>query len=199
VTAQLAGVLLFPVLSGCGRLTETRVATPSVDPSAAAAEAIRLYDKDGDNRLNDAELAACPAIRSARNRYDTDSDQQVSLEEITQHLEKMYASGAGLLEVQCTVTRGGRPLPNATVRFVPEPFLGEAIHPAVATTDSSGMGAPAIDAEHLPEKLRSLSMMQAGLYRVEIEHASLPSGSNKSFGFEVDPTSREGATARFNL
>jgi hypothetical protein len=41
--------------------------------------------------------------------------------------------------------------------------------------------------------------MQAGLYRVEIEHPSLPAGDKKPLGHEVDPTSRDGTAARFNL
>jgi hypothetical protein len=41
--------------------------------------------------------------------------------------------------------------------------------------------------------------MQAGLYRVEIEHASLSAGAKKPLGHEVDPTGRQGTAAQFNL
>ncbi|HEY3394721.1 MAG TPA: hypothetical protein VGK58_18595 [Lacipirellulaceae bacterium] len=172
---------------------------PNVDPRSAAAEAIRQYDKDGDGQLNDPELAACPAINNARQRYDKDGDRRVSEEEIAQRLEQIYSTGTGLLEVQCTVARGGRPLAGATVRFVPEPFLGDALQTATGTTDSSGWATPGISADQLPENLTSAQLMQVGLYRVEIEHPTISPGSAKPLGFEVDPTGRDGTMAQFNL
>jgi hypothetical protein len=85
------------------------------------------------------------------------------------------------------------------VQFVPEPFLGEAVQTATATTDASGLARPAIPADNLPENLRNLPVMQVGVYRVEIEHPSISADGSKPLGFEVDPTSRDGTTARFNL
>ena len=95
-TAQFAVSLWIFAVSGCGPLTETRVNAPEVDPRAAAADAIRTYDKDSDGRLNDAELAACPAIKSALARYDKDGDKHVSEDEIAQRLEKIYSLRTGL-------------------------------------------------------------------------------------------------------
>ncbi|HJQ80299.1 MAG TPA: hypothetical protein VJ828_10105 [Lacipirellulaceae bacterium] len=172
---------------------------PSVDAHSAAAEAIEQYDKDGDAHLNDAELAACPAINNVRQRYDKDGDRQVSEEEIAQRLEQLYSTGTGLLEVRCTVTRGGRPLANATVRFVPEPFLADALQTATGTTDSSGLAMPGISADQLPENLTSAQLMQVGLYRVEIEHPTISPSGSKPLGFEVDPSSRDGTMAQVNL
>jgi hypothetical protein len=190
---------LIPFLDGCGSLTSTKVETPKVDPQAAAAAALEAYDKDADRKLNESELAACPAIQRARAHYDKDSDRMVSEEEIAKHLEEVLASGAGLLEVKCTVTRGGLPLPGATVRFVPEPFLGDAVQPAVGTTDPSGIASLSLAPEQLPENLRSAQLMQVGIYKVEIEHPSLPANAQRPLGFEVDPTLREGSAVRFNL
>jgi hypothetical protein len=198
-TASSSGALLVLLLNGCGPLTETRVEAPQVDPRAAAAAAIEKYDKDSDGRLSDTELADCPAIKSGLARYDKDSDKHVSEDEIAQRLEQIFSLQTGLIEVQCNVTRRGQPLSGAKVQFVPESFLGESVQPAVATTDSSGHARPAISAENLPDNLRNLPVMQVGVYRVEIEHPSIPAGSSKPLGFEVDPTSRDGTTARFNL
>jgi hypothetical protein len=192
--------LLAPLLcGGCGSLATPRVAPPKVDPRTAAGEAIRLYDTNADGSLDESELAACPAMKSARDRYDKDGNRQISQDEIAQRLEKVYSNAVGLLEVQCTITRNGQPLSGATVQFIPETFLGDTIHTAVATTNSDGMAIPSIPADQLPEKLRDAALMQVGIYRVEIEHPSLSADGVKKLGFEVDPTRRDGTTARFNL
>jgi hypothetical protein len=196
-SAAVAACIAFA--NGCRSGGSGDVAMPSVNPSAAAQQAIALFDKDGDGRLDQTELAASPGLSSARERYDTDADRKVSEEEIRQRLEQMYSAGAGLLEVRCAVRRAGRPLANATVRFVPEPFLGDAILSAAATTDSNGVAAPSLPADQLPENLRSAQLMQVGLYRVEIEHPTISPSSSKALGFEVDPTSRDGTVAQFNL
>jgi hypothetical protein len=180
-------------------MTSSGVKVPNVDPQGSAAEAIGLYDKDSDGQLNETELAACPAIQSNRQQYDGNNDGQISQEEIAARLEQLYAAGIGLLEVRCAVTRGGSPLSGANVKFVPEPFLADALQTAVATTGPDGTASVSIAADELPDTLRSAQVMQAGLYRVEIEHPSLSSGGNKSFGFEVDPARRGGNVARFNL
>jgi hypothetical protein len=189
----------FLVGAGCTSLDSSRVAPPSVDPQAAAAEAIRLYDTNTDGALDESELRACPAMHSVRNLYDGDGNGQVSEEEIARHIEGIVSSGVSMTEVQCTVTRGGRALADATVRFVPETFLGDAVQPATATTDSEGVATPRIAADQLPEQLRHAPLMQVGIYRVEIEHPQLKATDAKPLGVEVDPTRRDGTTARFDL
>jgi hypothetical protein len=185
--------------SGCSSVTMSGVKIPDVDPQAAAAEAISLYDKNSDGQLNESELAACPAIQGNRRQYDGNSDGQISQDEIAARLKQIFAAGIGLLEVRCAVTRGGSPLSGANVKFVPEPFLADALQPAAATTGPDGTASVSIAAEQLPDTLRSAQVMQAGLYRVEIEHSSLSSGGKQPFGFEVDPARRGGNVARFNL
>ncbi len=189
--------LLFS--SGCGSLDKSRVSPPKVDARAAAVEAIRLYDANGDGSLGESELAACPAMKSARERYDKDGNRQISQDEIVQHLVNTYSAAVGLLEVQCTITRKGQPLSGATVRFIPEPFLGDDLLTAIATTDANGLAIPSIPVDQLPDRLRNASLMQVGLYRVEIEHPSLPANAVKELGCEVDPTRRDGTTTRFDL
>jgi hypothetical protein len=197
--ALSAGVLFAILASGCGRLTSSGVQPASVDPQSAAAAAIEYYDKSADGHLSDAELEACPAINNSLAKYDTDADRKISQAEIANRLQQLYSSGAGLFEVQCSVTRGGRPLSGANVRFIPEPFLGDSVHEATATTDIAGRASPGIAADKLPENIRTAQLMHVGLYRVEIEHPSIPQGAGKALGFEVDPNSREGAMARFNI
>lgn len=189
------GLLLF---GGCGPSGKARI-MPKVDPRAAAAEAIRLYDANGDGSLDEQEISACPAMKQARERYDKDGNGRISLEEIAQHLEQIYSAGVGFLDVQCTTLRNGRPLAGATVRFTPEPFLGDEIQTAFGKTGEDGIATLSISVDKLPDRLRNASLMQAGLYRVVVEHPSLPAGQAKGLGFEVDPTRRDGKAARFDL
>jgi hypothetical protein len=193
--------LALPVcgLAGCGFSGPARVMPPNVDPNSAAAEAISLYDSDADGRLSESELSASPALYQARERYDTDGDRSVSESEIAARFEQLYNRPVGFTGVSCTVTRGGVPLPDAEVRFLPEPFLAEAIHPASGATDQRGSARPGVAAEYLPENLRHVPMMQVGLYRVEIEHPSVPTDRSRPLGFEVDPSRRDGTSATFDL
>lgn len=193
-----AGLLLLTFI-GCGPLGQSGVEPIRVDPQAAAAEAMTLLDANTDGSLSDDELAGCPAIAGARQHYDQNSDGQISQAEVADHLQRMFYAGSSLREVQCTVTRGGRPLAGATVRFVPEAFLGEGLPTAVATTDASGLALPSLPGDQLPEQLKGASLMNVGVYRVEIEHPSMTGTGGKRFGFEVDPTRRDGSTARFDL
>ncbi len=48
------------------------------------------------------------------------------------------ASGPELIDVHGTVLLDGKPLPNATVRFVPEVQGAEAVRPASGVTDDDG-------------------------------------------------------------
>lgn len=185
------------LLGGCHSANQSSLAAAKIDSRAAAAEAIHLYDTNGDGSLDSTEVAACPAMKRASDRYDQDHNDQISADEIAQHFQAIFGSGAGLLEVRCIVTRGGRPLSGAKVRFAPEKFL--TLQEATATTDAEGIAFPSVPPDQLPERLRNAAMMQPGLYRVEIEHSSLPAESTKGLGFEIDPTNRAGTTARFDL
>jgi len=195
----VAAALIVAAHSGCGGSGPGRISLPSVNPKTAAAGAIRLYDSNGDGRLDDSELVACPAIRSARNRYDQDGDGQVSQEEIAARLETLFSSGVGAQAVMCTVTQKGRPLAGAEVRLVPEEFLGNAVPAATGTTDDTGVAQLGMRTDLLPANLRNLPMMQPGIYRVEITHPALSAANQKPLGFEVDPSRRDGTTARFDL
>lgn len=196
-TATLCGLAATVLLVGCHASSQSALTSTKIDPRAAAAEAIHLYDTNGNGALDAAELSACAAMKRSSDRYDKDHNGQVSQDEIAQRFQAMFGGGVGLLEVRCIVTHGGRPLAGAKVRFIPEKFL--ALQEASATTDADGNALPSVAADQLPERVRKAAMMQPGVYRVEIEHPSLPAESTKNLGFEVDPTDRAGTTARFDL
>jgi len=188
--ASRVACAIAATLVGCSPAGRPRpVAVPSVDPAAAAELAIKEYDRDGDGRLNANELKACPGILAAKGRYDTDKDQTISNEEIAAMLKSMFDSGVGLIGVHCTVSRGSQPLSGATVRFVPEAFLGDAIKPAVGTTDASGTAAVAIPDDQLPADQHGLQSVQPGVYRIEVEHASIRRPAPLR-GCEINPAVR---------
>ena len=191
-------------LSGCfwkGGLSAVEV--PNVDPSAAADAAIEMYDQNADGALRQDELVACPGLRTATRAFDADGDAMISRDELSQRLEKIYGSGVGLVTVGCTITLDGRPLVGAQVRFVPEPFLAEAVHVAEGVSEADGMAVMAIANDKLPEDQHGLDMMQVGLYRVEVTHPNrdLPAKFNKKtlLGHEVSTLSPGGANPRFAL
>jgi len=160
-----------------------------VNPTKAAAEAISLYDKDGDGSLGADELAASPGLLSALDKYDTTGDKRLDQQEIAARLSDLYSSTSGLTTLTCFVTLDGRPLRNAKVKFVPEKFLESYVRSATGITDSNGTAAMGIADDELPDRARGLKVMQLGLYRVEITHPSvkLPARYNTetTLGYEL--------------
>lgn len=156
------------MICGCGG-GPSRVPAPSLRPAAAAQEAFRLYDKDGDGFLDPTELDASPALKKAVNAkasatsasfpIDQDQDKKLSLQELTTRLEGMVTSRVGRMTVACAVVRGNQPLPGVDVRFIPEPFMGSAIRPAQGKTDETGVARVAVEGEE---------GMTFGFYRVEL-------------------------------
>jgi hypothetical protein len=157
-------VALFAAI-GCGGIDPY-----VVDPVAASADAIEQYDKDGDGALDETELKASPGLLVELRTYDESGDKKLSADEIGAHLNQMYEVGAGMTSLSCSVTMDGSPLSGATVKFIPEGFLGDAIKPAEGVTDSSGGASIGIAPEELPKQLRRHSLMRVGIYRVEITH-----------------------------
>jgi hypothetical protein len=187
---RIFALVVISCLSGCGRGSGPGRAS-DVDPTEAAEKAIELYDKDGSGTLGELELAASPGILALREKYDTDGDQQVSEDEIAARLESMFPAGTGWLTVTSQVLQGSRPLVGAKVRFVPEPFLNDALQPATGTTDNQGRVIPAVADEQLPSDLKGLTVMRLGIYRVEVEHPSVKQ-PHKAIGCEISNLERGG-------
>jgi hypothetical protein len=188
--SSVLALFLIACIDGCGGASGSG-GTPEVDPAAAAEQAIELYDKNANGTLDESELAASPGLFAARDRYDTDGDGQISEGEIGTRFTNLFGAGTPWLTVHCQIVKGGRPLAGAKVRFVPEPFLGETLLPAVGTTDSQGRVNPAVAEEYHPENLKGRNIMQPGVYRVEIEHANV-NKPHKPLGCEIDDFARGG-------
>jgi hypothetical protein len=166
---------------------------PDVSPSAAADEAIELFDKDGSGAIDEPELAACPGIRAARDTCDSDRNGQISRDEIANAITKIYAGGTPWASVNCRIVQGGRPIAGADVRFVPAPFLEGALQPAAGKTDNQGRVNPAVADDKLPEDKKGLHVLQLGIYRVEVAHPSIKQ-PHKPLGCIVDDNLVRGST-----
>lgn len=178
------------IVTGCSG-GPTAIQPPAVDIAAAAAAAMQSYDSDQDGKLADDELKACPALLEAMRRYDKDADKAITADELRQGLGELYGTGVGIFSLGCQVSYKGRALDGATVRLIPEPFLGDALKPAYGVTRSSGTAVLAIMPEDLPADLRTIRGVQTGLYKVEVFHPNLdipPEYNDETtLGWEISP------------
>lgn len=161
---EVLGSLFCAVVAiGCSQGVK-RISPPSINASSAGAEAIETYDTDQDGKISGSELDKCPALKSALGQFDTDGDQGISADEIATRINAWEDARVGRLSIKCAVTRNGRPLAGADVRFVPEGFLGDDITPARGNTDAKGLAV--VGSEDSTGRVsRGVS---PGLYRVEI-------------------------------
>ena len=150
---------------GCSR-TPSPIRPPAIDASAAGKLAIEQYDKDGDGLIKGPELNKAPALKAAIENLDTNRDGAVSADEITARVKAWQKSNVGKTSLSCTVTYRGGPLQGATVKFVPEKFLGDEIQTATGETDQSGVAVLSVPLD--PDRPDDVSGVHYGLYRVEI-------------------------------
>lgn len=150
-----------------------RVRPPSINPSAAAAQAMSEYDADGDGELSGDELKKCPGILASMGRYDTSGDGQVSAAELSERLTQWKVEGVGLISLICRVQIDGELLSGAEIRLVPESFLGEAFKPCSGTTSGQGRASIITANADLPPQQQNLRAALVGLYKVRITHPNM--------------------------
>jgi hypothetical protein len=164
---------------------------PDIDADKSGSRAIQQYDADNDGALSKKELASVPGLLIALERYDADRDGTVSAAEIAQRIRLWQASRFGMMPLRCRVVLDGQPLSGATIRFVPEAFLGESIRPATGIADQNGWANIGIDTSDLPADQQQLVGVQCGIYRIEITHPEVPIDESynvqTTFGQEVAP------------
>ena len=157
---------LLLLTAGCNS-GAARITPPGIDASDSAEQAMELYDTNADGVIAGDELEKAHSLRAAMKTIDTNGDGQISESEIADRILSWQASKAGLTVITCLVKLNGRPLPEATVTFEPEPFLGGEIQTAIGTTNYHGVAMPTI-----PKEKRPMSDMppgiQLGFYKVRI-------------------------------
>ena len=151
-----------------------RLVPPKIDRQEAADLAMKQYDTDKDGEIAGKELDGAPALKSAIKNLDTDKDGAVSHDEIVGRIQAWQDSRVGRMAIQCTVAYRGQPLPDATVVFEPEEFLGAAMQSGEGVTDANGTAVMSIP-DIVPPGLAP------GLYRVKItsKKVKLPEKYNK--------------------
>ncbi len=187
---------VIAIAIGCsdGRGPVEKVA--SISPDRIANDAISQYDKDGDEALDADELKACPALAVAQ--FDANGDRKVAADELQAKFAQIFAAGAPMANVFCTVTNGRRPLPGVIVTFEPESFMGEGFRAASGQTDGDGRAAIGIADEELLEGQRGAPLCQVGIYRVKLSGGGIP-GTLPDTGFIVDVTSRGGREVNIDI
>ena len=186
---QAALSLCIIAMLGCSR-GPSRFKAPGVDSESAAAQAIELYDANGDGALNREELGKCPGILSKLAVYDENRNGSVEQQEIFRRLSELLKHGTGGTGLNALVSYNGKPLPGATVLLEPEPYLGDEVQMAEGVTDGAGSADLSIPPEYVPEHLRRVKSVHYGTFKVRITHptVSLPAKYNTEteLGYETE-------------
>lgn len=200
----LAGAALMGLAAvGCSRSGPPSVGDVGVDATAASNGAIEQYDVNHDGAIDKDELAQCPPLTTAFPTFDANNDGKLTADEITARIDRLYGTGAGLATFNGTVLISGQPLSGAQVRFRPIALLENDLQAAQGITDDAGLIRPAIDDVDLPDNLQGQAFIHPGFYHVDVTHPKrvLPSRYNTATELSavVDPSSRNGLSARFDL
>jgi hypothetical protein len=163
----IAGGIIF-LLAGCSQ-GPTQLHAPPLSPEEAGREAIAMYDTNKDGFLDAGELERCPALKNSLKLIDRNGDGKLSADEIAGRLAEFQARNVGLIGFHCKVTLNGEPLEGATVRFVPEKFMGPHAKPASGVSDARG-------AVQLSTEGQSQPGAHWGFYRIEVSKKS-PTGT----------------------
>ena len=139
-----------------------RAHAPGISPSAAAA-AIKQYDTNNDSMIGGDELEKSPSLKHALPQIDRDGDGAITATELAARIESWQESKLGCVSMSCEVTRGGQPLPGATVKFVPEKFLGDEIQAGQGVTNEHGMADVS-----MPRGNSGPSGLAPGFYSIQI-------------------------------
>jgi hypothetical protein len=192
-------VVSLAMYAGCDR-PPARVVGPPFSPSSEASKAMELFDTNKDGKIAGPELDKAPGLMASLNVMKTNKNQGVTSDQIVARIQKWKDWRVGRTTLSCTVLRNGQPLAGATVKFVPEKFLADAL-PETATgqTNETGKTMPTLPAgaDNLPPGVGP------GMYRVEItkDGENIPPQYNTAtiLGQEVAPDNMEQMGIKYNL
>jgi len=89
-------------------------------------------------------LNKCPGLKCALAQVNTSGGDNVDAEMIAARIKEWQRTRLGRMSLGCTVLRNGKPLEGATVKFVPEKFLGPNMKVATGKTNGDGVARPSI-------------------------------------------------------
>jgi len=194
----LTAVLLL-TQSGCMN-EPSRIVPPSIDADTAGQEAIKLYDADHDGKISGAELDKVPSLVKGLPNFPSTKEKGVTAADITARIKAWQATRTGRMGgVVCKITRNGKPLAGANVKFVPEKFLGGNMPECSGTTGMDGNAKISVPLTG-PEDVAGVP---PGYYRVEVTMAdgSIPAKYNTQtiFGEEIYPDKRRDVAIIFDI
>jgi hypothetical protein len=165
-----------------------RIFGPAFTPADAAAKALKLHDTNKDGKLSKEELDQAPGLKAALKVMGADKEKGVTADQIASRVQKWRDSRIGRTSLSCLVTRNGQPLAGATVKFIPEKFLSDALkETATGITNQTGMTMLSVPIEPGPDAMPP--GLPPGMYRVEItkdgENIPAKYNTNTELGQEV--------------
>ena len=181
--ARTIPVLVF--VAGCAKTSSLEIHAPaSYHPDALTMAAFAEYDRDKNGVLEGAELDACPALKSALAGIDTNRDWKISTAELRSRFEGYASANVTTVSVGVSVTLDGKALPDATVQFVPETFMGTTVQEATGKTGADGA------VHSFTSGGKQYVGLQPGFYRVKVTSeggTTLPAryNSQTTLGAEV--------------
>jgi hypothetical protein len=164
---------------------------PETNPNGAAQLALEKYDTNKDGQIKGEELVGAPSLASALGVFDANNDRGIDPDEIAARISAWHDSQIPLAPLRITVNRGQNPIVGATVKLIPEDFLGDDFRAADGITDEFGIAIISIPEDNRPTP-DSPTGVQFGLYRIEITQQengkeAIPSkyNSESTLGIEV--------------
>jgi hypothetical protein len=128
---------------------------------------MELFDTNKDGKIAGTELDKSPGLLASLKVMGTDKEKGVTSEHIVQRSEKWIESKIGRMNVNCKIFHNNQPLVGATVKFVPEPFLADALTES-PTGNTSDTGMATISLPTTPGPDGDPVGMSPGIYRIEI-------------------------------
>jgi hypothetical protein len=173
VNSGLMALLALTLLTQSGCLNQPkRITAPSIDAEAAGQEAIKLYDANKDNKISGAELDKVPCLIPTLAIIKSTKEKGVTAADITARIKAWQQTRIGRMgSVIVSVTRNGKPLVGAEVKFVPEKFMGDNLPICTSTSPTGPDGKTEISEPIGPGDPKGVP---PGYYRVEI---TMPDGS----------------------
>jgi hypothetical protein len=203
------------VASGCD-WGPRAIRPPALKPAAAAQAAIEQYDANKDGKISGEELDKCPGVKCVLDKLNPKAagvvvddgmvvktgankaglkDEGVTAEMLQNMMEGWIKRRYGRVTFVCAVYHNGKPLQGATIKFVPEKFLGSGIPAAEGKTGDGGTAAMSIP-NVKPEGIT------VGFYRVEVtkDGEAIPAKYNTESTLGAAAiASTSGIAATFNL
>jgi hypothetical protein len=195
VNSGLMVLLSVTLLAQSGCMNQPpRIVAPSLDANAAGEEAIKLFDKNKDNKISGAEFDQVPSLLQALPTVHSTKEKGITAADIASRILAWQKRNDGRVGgVFAMVTRNGKPLVGAEVKFVPEKFMGGNMPVCKGEGPTGTDGGVVISVPIEPGEPRGVP---PGYYRVEITmpDGSIPAKYNTQsiFGEEVAADVRRG-------